>query len=142
MWNASRIIAVALASVILGLLAVGIVRGTLLRHVIQIVPAALALGLAVRRVSGAAYAALAVFAFWLLIMVAIWLFLLNLARITTGHFTPTEVALTFLIGASCLFGLSQTFRAEPAVRWFKRAAWAVAFAALQIGAMWASLRNY
>ena len=113
MSNASRLIAAALAGVILGLLGVGVVSGTPMRHIIQILPAALALALVIRRVPWASYAALPVFVFWLLIMVAIWLFLLGLARITTGHFSPAEVALTFVIGASCLCGLSQAFRPQP-----------------------------
>ena len=140
MSNASRTIAVALLGVILGLLAVGVVSGTPVRHIVQSLPGALALGLVIRRVPEAAYAALPVFLFWLLIMVAIWLFLLNLARITTGHFSPAEIALTLVIGASCLVGLSQTFRGKPVASRAKRAAWAIAFAAFQIAALWVSLR--
>ncbi len=141
MSNPSRRIAVALLGLILGLLAVGVVSGTPVRHVIQSLPAALALALVIRRVPGAACAALPVFGVWLLIMVAIWLFLLGLARITTGHFSPTEIALTLVIGASCLVGLSQTFRTQPIASRMTRVAWAIAFTALQLAALWASLRS-
>ena len=124
----------------LALLAVGIVSGTLVRHVIQIVPAAMVLGFVVRRTPGATFGAYPVLAIWLFIMVAIWLYLAGLARIVTGHYSPTEIVLTLVIGASCLAGMSQVFRAQPAVSLAARAAWTVAFAALQVGAIWLSLR--
>jgi hypothetical protein len=126
--------------VIFGLLAVGVVSGTPLRHIIQILPATWALALVIQRVPWAFYAALPVFVIWLLIMLAIWLFLLGLARITTGHFSPAEVALTLVVGASCLCGLSQTFRTQPLAGSVKLAAWAIVFTALQVGALWTSLR--
>jgi hypothetical protein len=140
MSNTSRLTAISLTGVILGLLAVGVVSGTLVRHIIQVLPATLALALVIQRVPWSYYTALPVFVFWLLIMVAIWLFLLGLARITTGHFTPTEVVLTLVIGASCLCGLSQVFRTQPVASRVARAAWAILFSALQIGALWVSLR--
>jgi hypothetical protein len=140
MSNTSRLIAVSLVGVILALLAVGVVSGTLVRHIIQILPATLALALVIRRVPWAFYAALPVFVFWLLIMVAIWLFLLGLARIITGHFSSAEVALTLVVGASSLCGLSQTLRTQPVESRVTRAAWAIVFTALQFGALWASLR--
>jgi hypothetical protein len=139
MSNTSQLISVALVGVILGLLAVGVVSGTPVRHIIQILPAALALSLVIQRVPWALYAALPVFVFWFLIMVAIWLFLLGLARITTGHFSPAEVALTLVVGASCLCGLSQMCRTQPVASRVTRAAWAIVFTALQFGALWASL---
>ena len=139
MSNTSRITAASLLGVIFGLLAVGVVSGTPVRHVIQILPTTLALALLFRRVPWSYYAALPVFAFWLLIMVAIWLFLLGLARIITGQFSPAEVTLTLVVGASCLCGLSQMFRTEPLVSRVTQVAWAIAFAALQIAVLWVSL---
>jgi hypothetical protein len=130
-----------LLGVILGLLAVGMVSGTMVRHIIQVLPAAVALVLAIRRVSWAYYAALPIFAFWLLIMVAIWLFLLGIARITSGHFTPAEIALTLLIGGACAVGLSQAFAPRPPASRGQRAAWTIVFALLQIAAMWLSLQE-
>ena len=140
MSNTSRIIAGSLAGVILGLLTVGVVSGTPVRHIIQILPATGALSLVIRRVPWASYAALPIFVFWLLIMVAIWLFLLGLARITTGHFSFAEVALTFVVGASCICGLSQTLRTKPVASRITGAVWAIVIGALQVGALWASLR--
>jgi hypothetical protein len=35
--------------------------------------------------------------FWMIIMIFIWLFLLGWARIVSGRFFPTEVAMTLVI---------------------------------------------
>src|SRR4051794_794287 len=100
----SRIVTVCLLAVVLGLLAVGVVSQTLLRHAVQAIPVLIALlGVSQRRVSGRP-AALGVFALWFLIMLLIWLFLLGIARIVTGHYTPAEIALTILIAAANAIG--------------------------------------
>jgi hypothetical protein len=138
--NASRLVAIALAGVILGLLAVGVVSGTPVRHIIQALPATTALILVNRRVAGSYYAALPVFVIWLLAMLSIWLFLLGIARVTSGTFTPAEIALTLVIGAACVLGLSQTFRQQPPANRMTRLGWAIAFTALQVAAIWLSLR--
>jgi hypothetical protein len=140
MSNSSRFIEVSLVGLIVGLLAIGVVSGTPVRHIIQVLPATFALSLVIKRVPWAFYAALPVFVFWLLIMLAIWLFLLGLATIVTGHFSSVEIALTFVVGASCLCGLSHAFRTQPVASRLKRAAWAIVFTILQVGALWASLR--
>jgi hypothetical protein len=49
-------------------------------------------------------AALPCFLFWLTIMVFIWLFLLGWARIVSGHFFPTEIAMTLVVGLASLVG--------------------------------------
>jgi hypothetical protein len=140
MLNTSRIMAAALLGLIFALLAIGVVSGTPLRHFIQILPSALALALVIRRVPWTLYASLPIFVIWFLIMVAIWLFLLDLARIAKGHFSPAEVALTLLVGASCLCGLSQTLRTQPIASRVTRTVWAIVFTALQVLALWISLR--
>ena len=94
-----------LLGVVLSLLLVGAVSDTVERHVLQVVPALLALALVLRKPSVAAWFALPVFGVWLLIMVAIWLFHLGVAEITTGTFSAIEVFLTLVIAACSTFGL-------------------------------------
>ena len=53
---------------------VGIESGTLVRHLVQIIPVLLALGLVIQRPEIGSAAAVAVFALWTLIMVLIWLY--------------------------------------------------------------------
>lgn len=137
----SRAGAGALLLLILALLGVGVVSSTPLRHLIQALPAALALVPAIRGASWAKYAAIPIFAFWLLIMGLIWLYLLGLARIVTGRFTSAEIVLTFAIGLASLGGLAAALRASSSASVAARVAAAAAVsAALQIGAMWLSLR--
>ena len=57
-----------------------------------------------RRPAWGVSAAATLLAFWFLVMGAIWLFLLGVARIFTGTFTTAEIALTVLIGIGASFG--------------------------------------
>src|SRR6478609_3234964 len=132
-------ILVSLIGILAGLLLVGLVSGTPIRHVIQVAPVVMAIALLLKRVHGAPYAALPLFVFWLGIMVLIWLFLLGIARITTGHFTPAEIVLTVVIGAASAWGLLAALRAPSLISVGRRIAWTLAFAAFQIFAMWVSL---
>lgn len=118
-----------LTALIVALLLVGVVSHLLLRHVVQVIPAVLALIFAICGGRAARYAALPVFLCWLFLMTLIWLFLLGLTRVISGHFTTTETLLTIVIGAASLWGLVLVlrFRAPllPAIIYF------IAFAALQ-----------
>ncbi len=140
MSKAERILAGSLTGVIASLLMVGVVSSTPLRHTVQVVPVALSLAAVAGRRTWAAYAAFAVSLFWFLIMLAIWLFLLGLARILTGHFTTTEVVLTVLIGAFSLSGMAASVSARPTAGFARGTVALVLFAGLQVGAMWMSLQ--
>jgi hypothetical protein len=130
----------ALVVLLLALLAVGVVSGTILRHAVQALPVLAAAIVRGRRVAWSPFAALAVFAFWLVIMSFIWLFLLGLPSPVSGRFSAAEIALTLVIGLACAAGLVGVLR-DPRRTGAWRAALAfVAFAALQVGAMWLSLR--
>lgn len=124
------------------LLVVGVVSHTLLRHVVQIAPLLLALGLLAWRPEWGVAAAAPLFGFWLLIMTAIWLFLLGVARLVSGTFTPVEIALTLIIGAACLLGLRTTVRRGTTLAMAAAISTAAAFAVLQFGAMWLSMQPY
>jgi hypothetical protein len=76
------------------LLLVGVVSHLLLRHVLQVVPAVLALIFVIRGGRASRYAALPVFLCWLFLMTLIWLFVLGLTRVISGHFNTTETLLT------------------------------------------------
>lgn len=130
----------ALAILVAALLLVGVVSGTLVRHVIQVAPAVALLVAACALRPWVPYAAAALFVFWFFIMSLIWAFLLGLAKVVTGTFSPVEVALTVVIGVASLVGFVAACRAHPRPGWPARVAAFVAAAALQIGAMWLSLR--
>jgi hypothetical protein len=134
------VLAVCLAGVVVSLLLVGVVSGTVLRHIVQVLPAAIVLTVAVRGRSWAGDAALPVFLFWLAIMMLIWLFLMGVSRVVTGVFTPAEVVLTVTIGASSIAGLAASARRRTGAGVPTRMLTVVLFAALQVAAMWASLQ--
>ena len=136
-----RTIAACLGALALSLILVGVVSGTFVRHVIQIIPIVLVL-LAIKRQSRwAAYAALPIFIFWIFIMVLIWLFLLDIARIVTGHFTVVEIILTILIGLSGIWGIVTVIRYRPTAQFLTSVLIFVSFAALQIFALWLSFKR-
>jgi len=135
-------VATWLAVVAGALLMVGFVSQTVLRHVIQIAPLVAAVGLVVRRSTIGVSAAAPLFAFWLLMMGAIWLFLLGLARIFTGTFTPIEVTLTIVIGAASVLGLRQAHHVSATRLRAGNVATVVVFAVLQLAAFWLSVQPF
>jgi hypothetical protein len=135
-----EVLLVSLIAVAIGLVGVGFASHTDLRHLIQVAPAVVAAGLAARGDRRARFAAIPVFVLWFLIMLAIWLFLLGLAHVTTGHFSYAETALTVLIGAGCIAGMTRVVRTEPRVAWVTATITVLVFAALQIGCVWLSLQ--
>ena len=122
----------------LALLLVGLVSGTVLRHVVQIVPIVVALGVLARRPDWGAYAALPIFGFWTLVVVLIWLFLLGVSRIANGHYTPIEVASTVVMIACSIAGLVKCLQLGRRLRAVGRLSAFLLFAVLQFSAMWVS----
>jgi len=135
-----KVLGAALSGIVVSLLLVGLVSHTPVRHVIQVVPVALAFVAVARRTSWALDAALPVLLFWFFIMLLIWLWLLGLARIVTGTFAPVEIALTIAVGISCVAGFLAWLGLPSGDRTLARAAVFASFGLLQVAAMWLSLR--
>jgi hypothetical protein len=135
-----RATVVCLIALIASLLLVGIVSATVSRHLVQVAPAMLVLGAAARRKEWTTEAALPIFLFWIVIMILIWLWLLGLASIVNGHFTPAEIALTLVIGVCCLWGTVAALRRPTSAPLVSRVLAFAVFSAMQIAAMWLSLR--
>ena len=133
-----NIVRACLIGLALALLLVGVVSGTLLRHSVQIVPIAAALGLLTRRADWAAYAALPLFLFWTLVPVLIWLFLLGLSRIANGHYTVIEVLSTVVMAGCSIVGAAIAVRLGKPLRWYGRAFLFLLFGVLQFVVMWVS----
>lgn len=135
MTSAQRTVAASLVGLSVALLLVGVVSGTFFRHVVQIIPAAVALAFAVRRPAVGAYAAIPIFAFWTLVCILIWLFLLGVSRIARGTYTTAEIVLTLvMVGASVVGGAKSLAVGRP-LSVPRRAATILLFAAFQVGAM-------
>jgi hypothetical protein len=102
---------IAALAIILALVAgVGPASHTVLHHIVQTLPFWVVIEL--RRRSWAPWFAAACFLFWLIIMAAIWAFLLHLPTFVRGHFSPVEIAMTIVVGAASLLGLRGTARAR------------------------------
>ena len=130
-----------LGTLVLALLLVGAVSGTLIRHLIQVLPATILVVIVLAWKPPAwPYAALAIHLFWLTIMLLIWLYLAGVARVVSGHFSASEVALTVVIGITTIGGsVLATVRTHLAP-WSTRVAAFLTAAAIQIAAMWVSLQ--
>lgn len=121
--------------------AVSIPPGSL-RHEVQTLPLWLPIVLGFQRHELAKWAALPCFLFWLTIMVFIWLFLLGWARIVSGHFLPTEIAMTVVVGVASIVGLLASLRWRTATASATATAIFLLCALLQLAAFRVSLIPY
>lgn len=130
-----RTIALCCVAMIAALYVVGVVSGTELRHVVQTMPMWIAVILGWRGSALARWLALPFFLIWLVLMVMIWLFLLGIARVVSGHFTPAEVAMTIAIAVASLIGIAAAFRLWKRTSAARAAAMFLLGAALQFAAL-------
>jgi hypothetical protein len=94
---------------------VGLASTLVLRHVVQTLPLWLGIGFGARRSRLAGWIALPCFVFWLALMVVIWLFLLGIAQLVNGRFTPVEVGMTIVVGVSSVVGIAAVVRSRWAM---------------------------
>ena len=92
-------------TVLIALYIVGAVSHGSLRHEVQTLPLWFPIVLGFNRREMARWCALPCLVFWLGIMVLIWLSLLGWAHLVSGHFSPVEIAMTFIVGAASLAGI-------------------------------------
>jgi hypothetical protein len=112
-WRAPTSIAVCCIVIIVALVVgVGLSSGLVLRHIVQTLPLWIGARLAARRSRATAWFAVPCFAFWLALMVIIWLYLLGIASIVSGHFMPIEVAMTLVVAAAAIVGLARAARSR------------------------------
>jgi hypothetical protein len=130
-----RVVAACCVAMIAALLVVGAVSHGILRHIVQTSPLWIAIALGVRRSGWTKWAALPCFVVWLLLMTAIWLFLLGWARIITGTFSPTEIAMTVIVGLAAIAGIVSAVRMRAGIRAGPAAAVVLLVAVLQLAAL-------
>ena len=133
---------VGLGGLIVGLLVVGLVSGTVSRHLIQVAPAAGVLALVLGGSPYGRAAALPVVTFWGGLMAVIWLFLLDLHQLIAGHFTGVEIGLTVGIAATCFVGLRGGARPTANLSRGRRVITAAIGSVLQLAAFWASMQPF
>jgi len=136
-----HIAALCLAVVAVSLLLVGLESGTIVRHVVQILPIPAAIAVALRRPAWGALVAIPIFLFWSLIVILIWLFVLGISRAASGQYTAIELALTVAIALSSVAGIAASGRLVAAPTWSHRVRVLCVFAlagGVQFAAMWTS----
>jgi hypothetical protein len=136
--GAPRIYLIGLAA---ALLLIGLVSGTFWRHVVQILPIALAVVVMRSRPAWAAWAAMPIFVFWIAIVMLIWLFLLGLSQFANGHYTAIEIVLTVVMAACSVGGVITSVLLGRSLPLTGRVAAFTVFAVLQLCAMWASFTS-
>ncbi len=133
-----RYLLACLIGLALALLLVGVASGTVLRHVVQIVPIVLVLIVLRRSPASGAYAALPIFIIWIGIVTLIWLFLLDLSRMASGHYTTVEIVLTFVMAGCSVAGTFTSLSLGRTLSVVRRVVACAVFGALQVAAMWVS----
>jgi hypothetical protein len=136
--GARAVVQGCLLGVAAALLVVGVVSGTLLRHVVQILPMIIAVVVLQRRPGWGAHAAMPIFILWVLIPVLIWLFLLGLSKIANGHYTIIEIVMTVVMAACSIVGFVKSISLGRSASILQRVTAFVLFAVLQVGAMMVS----
>jgi len=114
--TSSRVLALVSFLLIVALYVVGIVSHGILRHIVQTLPVWPTVILGLRGSPWSKWTGLPCFLLWLVLMVNIWLLLAGLPHLLSGTFSPTEIALTIIIGASSLMGIVTGIRMKSGTK--------------------------
>jgi hypothetical protein len=142
MRNGINVVAISGLVLVGALIVVGVVSGGIVRHIIQTGPVLVASFLVLRGAASAAWGAVAAFLVWLFIMTCIWLFLLGIARVITGHYSPTEIAMTVVVAIAAVIGIVAALRARRETTFIRGLCFFVLFAVLQVAALWLSFQPH
>ena len=118
-----------IAALVLG---VGIGSHLVLRHIVQTLPLWVVVTLGLKRSRAAGWAGLPIFSFWLVLMAAIWLYLLGLSNMLSGHFTQLEIAMTVVVGIASGVGIVAFIRLKSHLSLWGLASIFVVLAAIQV----------
>jgi hypothetical protein len=105
-----------IAALVLG---VGLATHLVLRHIIQTAPLWIGVILGSRHSRATAWATIPLFMAWLILMALIWLYLLGISNLLSGHFAPIEIVMTIIVGAAAIAGIGGCirFKASLAPLW-------------------------
>lgn len=134
------LLAISLAVLIVAIMCVGVVSRTIVRHIVQAIPAVIALILVARVSPLATSASAPICTFWLGVMINIWLFILGIARIFSGTFSTVEIVLTIIIAAASAAGILAIVRSAVRLPTSTRLIAAAVFGIGQLLAMIASFQ--
>ncbi len=132
-WEPMAIALCCLAVILALVVGVGLANNLVLRHLVQTLPLWFGVASGFRRGRPTGWIALPFFLFWLALMVVIWLYLLGIARMISGHFSAVETAMTLIVGVASLIGIVLFTRFKSFLSPTKATALFVAMALLQLG---------
>jgi hypothetical protein len=135
----SKWVASCCLAILLALYVVGATNHGVLRPMMQTLPLWVPIVLGFRGSEFAKWSALPCLIIWLATMVAIWLVGVGWAYVALGQFSPTELAMTLIVGLASAGGFFVALRWHTAVRPFSASTVALLFGALQFSALWVSL---
>jgi hypothetical protein len=84
---------------------VGLATGLVIRHVVQTAPLWIGLALGIGGSRAVGWFTAPIFAFWMVLMMVIWLYLAGWSTLISGHFSAFETVMTLVVGAACAIGL-------------------------------------
>jgi hypothetical protein len=119
-------------AIIAALLVVGVVSHIIIRHAVQTSVLWIAIVLGIRNSKLTKWAALPCFVFWLVLMAAIWSFLLGWTAFLSGTFSPTEIAMTIIVGLASLGGMIRAVSMKSGVGAVRVAATVLVVLILQV----------
>jgi hypothetical protein len=134
----SKWVAFCCLAILLALYVVGVMNHGVLRNVLQTLPLWIPIVLGFRGSEFAKWSALPCLIIWLAVMIVIWLGG-GLVYAVLGRFSPTDIAMTVIVGAASAGGFFAALRWRTAVRSFPAGATSVLFGALQFLTLWVSL---
>jgi hypothetical protein len=123
---------VIIAALVLG---VGLATDLVLRHIVQTGPLWISVILGVRHSRVTAWAALPLFLIWLVLMTLIWLYLLRISNLISGHFAPVEIAMTIIVGAAAIIGIGGFIRFKSSLSTIAAGSLFVLMAVLQLACL-------
>ena len=135
-------VAVCLLVVAVALIAVGVVSGTLARHVVQVIPLVLAFGLIPRWPAAGAWAAVGALGLWFATMALIWAYLLGLSDFVSGSYTNFEVFLSIVIAGCSAHGVQKGVQGGRGIPLAAKAAALAGGLAVQVAFLAASLELF
>ncbi len=109
------------------------------RMIVQTLPLWVSIVLGFRGSEFAKWSALPCLSIWLASMILIWLFLLRFVHFMSGRFSPTEIAISIVVGAASAVGFAVAVHWRTGVRPFLAGAVVLLFGALQFFALWVTV---
>lgn len=125
--------------ILLALYVVGAMNHGVLRQLVQTLPLWVPILLGFRGNELAKWSALPCLMIWLATVLLLWLVGAAWVYVSLGQFSPTELAMTIIVGLASASGSLASLHWRTAVRPLSAGTVALVFAALQFSAIWVSL---